>query len=145
MAIYVFALEGGRYYVGTTSDVVKTFQQHLDGKGPAWTQKYRPVRIELVSSRGTEDIYVKQYMKEHGINYVRGGSYQNDDLTTLQEKCLIQELWTPETIYPTPTIEKIAMGGVNILRNRVSDVFGAVSDVFGIVRDVIKPNPITRV
>ena len=142
MAIYVFALEGGRYYIGTTADVVKTFQQHLDGKGPSWTQTYRPIRIELVTSRGTEDAQVKQYMKRYGINYVRGGSYQTDDISAIEEKRLITELWTADTIYPRAPIDiipEVALGGVNLIRTGVSGVFGAVSDVFGAVRDVIKP------
>jgi predicted GIY-YIG superfamily endonuclease len=142
MAIYVFALEGGRYYIGTTTDVVKSFQQHLDGKGPSWTQRFRPLRIELVTGRGTEEQYVKQYMKMYGINYVRGGSYQTDDISALEEKRLIQELWTPDTIYPKPLTQLVpeaASETVNLLRSGVSGVFGVVSDVFGAVRDVIKP------
>jgi predicted GIY-YIG superfamily endonuclease len=47
--IYVLKLQGGNYYVGKSDDVIGRFQQHLDGKGSAWTKKHRP--LQLVESR----------------------------------------------------------------------------------------------
>ena len=41
--IYVLKLQGGRYYVGKSQDVIGRYKQHMDGKGSAWTKKYKPI------------------------------------------------------------------------------------------------------
>ena len=41
--VYVLRLEGGRYYIGKSDNVMNRYQQHLGGSGSAWTRKYRPV------------------------------------------------------------------------------------------------------
>jgi predicted GIY-YIG superfamily endonuclease len=136
MAIYVFALEGGRYYVGEAENVVKAFQEHLDGSGCSWTRKYRPLRIEEISRSKNQDVLVKRYMRFYGVNYVRGGSYQEITITPEEERKLIEEIWAPETLYPKPVLTVV----VDELRNGVSGVFGVVSDIFGTVRDIVRPS-----
>ena len=44
--IYVLRLEGNRYYVGKSNDVVTRYQQHINGYGSAWTRKYKPISLE---------------------------------------------------------------------------------------------------
>jgi predicted GIY-YIG superfamily endonuclease len=139
MAIYVLALEGGRFYIGVTENVVKTFQEHLNGSvNCPWTQKHKPLRIEEVLRSGNQDGIVKKYMRMYGINYVRGGSYQEDEISEKEQAHLLAELWPPHSIYKKPVTD-FALDGVNVVRTGISSVFGAVSDVFGTVRDVIKP------
>ena len=94
--IYVLRLEGGRYYIGKTDNVVKRYQQHLSGNGSVWTKKYKPVSlentIENVSSF-EEDKITKEYMSKYGIDKVRGGSYVEVELSKFHTDALKMEIW----------------------------------------------------
>ena len=94
--IYVLRLEGGRYYIGKSDNVMNRCQQHLDGTGSAWTKKYKPVSvvkiIENVSSF-EEDKTTKEYMSKYGIDKVRGGSYVEVELDDFQKETLNREIW----------------------------------------------------
>ncbi len=97
--IYVLQLNGGKYYVGKTVDVVKRFRQHLNGSGSAWTKKYKPIKIIkniLLTSPFDEDKYVKQYMSKYGIDNVRGGTYVTYTLEDNQLKYIKKEIWSAE-------------------------------------------------
>jgi hypothetical protein len=92
-AIYILKLRDGKYYVGKSDNVEKRFEQHLEGKGSAWTKKYSPIKIERTipnSSPFEEDRYVKEYMAKYGVENVRGGAYTQislgDDITAHIEK-----------------------------------------------------------
>ena len=81
--LYVLKLEQGKYYVGITSQTPeKRFQEHLHGRGAYWTKKYPPVSIidtrylgdlSLADAEAFEDKATRRYMKQKGINNVRGG------------------------------------------------------------------------
>jgi predicted GIY-YIG superfamily endonuclease len=76
--LYVLQCEKGKYYVGKTTDVMKRFEEHKSGKGSAWTSKYKPVKIlecRGLTSNHDENNVTKDYMKKHGIEHVRGGTY----------------------------------------------------------------------
>jgi predicted GIY-YIG superfamily endonuclease len=94
--IYVLKLQGGKYYIGKSSDVIGRYQQHVNGKGSAWTKKYEP--MSLVESRDgvsplMEDMVTKEYMAKYGIKNVRGGSYVSEELSEFQKDALNLELW----------------------------------------------------
>lgn len=91
--IYILKLRGGKYYVGKTGNVAKRFEEHLEGKGSAWTTKYSPIKIDKTISGASpfdEDRYVKEYMSTYGVDNVRGGSYTQislgDDVIAQIEK-----------------------------------------------------------
>lgn len=93
--IYILKLEGGNYYVGKTDNPTKRYQEHVDGKGSAWTRKWPPVAVEkIVPNAGPfdEDKYTKEMMLAHGIEKVRGGSYVRVDLEPTQVENLTKEL-----------------------------------------------------
>jgi len=93
--VYVLELENGKYYVGTTHNLQRRFQEHVDGAGSVWTRKYAPVAIERsVSVDGPlhEDRVTKELMLKHGIDNVRGGSYCRIDLDDGQKQSLTTEL-----------------------------------------------------
>jgi predicted GIY-YIG superfamily endonuclease len=76
--LYVLELANKKYYVGKTTDVVRRYEEHKNGKGSAWTSKYKPIKIILC--RALEGIHdenntTKDYMKKYGIEHVRGGVY----------------------------------------------------------------------
>ena len=99
--IYVLGLEGGRYYVGKTDNVINRYQQHLNGSGSAWTRKYKPISlvktIENVSSF-EEDKVIKEYMSKYGIDKVRGGSYVEIELSEFHMEALKMEIWAAKDL-----------------------------------------------
>jgi predicted GIY-YIG superfamily endonuclease len=93
--IYVLKLQGGKYYVGKSQDVIGRYQQHMNGEGSSWTKKYKP--ISLVESKDgvspfEEDKVVKEYMAKYGIESVRGGSYVTEELSDFHIDALKMEI-----------------------------------------------------
>ena len=99
--IYILQLEGGRYYIGKSDNVMNRYQQHLNGGGAAWTRKYKPVSliktIENVSSF-EEDKFTKEYMSKYGIDKVRGGSYVEIELSEFHTAALKMEIWAAKDL-----------------------------------------------
>lgn len=81
--IYVLELEGGRYYVGKSTDVKRRAIEHLVGEGSSWTQRYKPVGlVEVVPFElHKEDQLTLCYMQSKGIDNVRGGVYTKMELS----------------------------------------------------------------
>jgi predicted GIY-YIG superfamily endonuclease len=93
--LYVLELENGKYYVGTTHNLQRRFQEHVDGAGSVWTRQHAPVAIErsvAVDGPLHEDRVTKELMFKHGINNVRGGSYCRIELDDGQKQSLTTEL-----------------------------------------------------
>jgi predicted GIY-YIG superfamily endonuclease len=93
--IYVLKLQGGKYYVGKSLDVIGRYQQHMNGQGSAWTKKYKP--MSLLESKSDmspfeEDKRVKELMNIYGIDNVRGGSYTQIILDAVQIEALNREI-----------------------------------------------------
>ena len=81
--LYVLKLQKGKYYVGSTSNLHKRFQDHCSGNGAAWTKKYPPIKIEdqRTGSKFLEDGLVYECMSRYGIQNVRGGTYSSIKLS----------------------------------------------------------------
>jgi predicted GIY-YIG superfamily endonuclease len=93
--LYVLELEGGKYYVGTTNNLQRRFQEHVDGAGSAWTRQHAPLAIErsvVVDGPLHEDRVTKELMLKHGIDNVRGGSYCRIEVDDDQFQSLTTEL-----------------------------------------------------
>jgi predicted GIY-YIG superfamily endonuclease len=94
--IYVLRLQGGKYYVGKSDNVLERIREHTNGGGSAWTRKYKLLDVEKTipnSSPFDEDKTVKEYMARHGIDNVRGGTYVTEHLTESQRHHLQEEIW----------------------------------------------------
>jgi len=81
--IYVLKLEQGKYYIGKTNNPQFRLENHCNGNGSAWTQKYKPLKvIKLIPdcSDYDEDKYTRQYMDKYGIANVRGGAFTKVNL-----------------------------------------------------------------
>ena len=94
--IYVLRLEGGRYYIGKSDNVMNRYKQHLKGYGSAWTRKYKPISLEKTIenvSSFEEDKITKEYMSKYGIDKVRGGSYVEIELSEFHMAALKMEIW----------------------------------------------------
>jgi predicted GIY-YIG superfamily endonuclease len=94
--IYVLKLEGGRYYVGKTNNLIKRYEEHLSGRGSAWTKLHKPIKLEKSIENVSpfeEDKITKEYMSKYGIDKVRGGSYVETELSDFQKDALNTEIW----------------------------------------------------
>jgi cellular nucleic acid-binding protein len=99
--IYVLRLEGGRYYVGKSDNVMNRYQQHLNGNGSAWTRKYKPLALEKKIENVSpfqKDMITKEYMSKYGIENVRGGSYVEVELSEFQKEALKMETWAAKDL-----------------------------------------------
>jgi len=94
--IYILRLQNNKYYVGKTDNIIKRYQEHLNGQGSAWTRKYPPTSLVKSienASAFDEDKVTKEYMAKYGINNVRGGSYVSDVLDDSQYESVQKEIW----------------------------------------------------
>lgn len=101
--IYVLQLEDDRYYVGKTSQLERRIIQHSRSRFNDWTKKYKLIDfIEEFEAKGPfdEDLTVLRYMKIHGIDSVRGGSFSDVFLSKDTKKtitCMLKN--TSETCF----------------------------------------------
>jgi len=76
--IYVLKLEQGKYYIGKTDNPQFRLENHYNGNGSAWTQKYKPLKvIKLIPDCDNyeENNTTIKYMDKYGTANVRGGSF----------------------------------------------------------------------
>jgi hypothetical protein len=99
--IYILQLNENKYYVGKTNFPHFRLCQHFSGEGSCWTNKYNPIKVlELIKDCDDydEDKYVKITMGKYGIDNVRGGSYNQIELSEVQIQLLQKELKTTQNI-----------------------------------------------
>jgi len=99
MIVYVLQLHKGKYYVGKTDDVLRRWNEHVDGRfGAAWTKLYPPEDIiETVNDTGfTELAYTLKYMKEYGIDNVRGAEYCSNQLSKQQLQTIYSHIYSED-------------------------------------------------
>lgn len=93
--IYILSLKDNKYYVGRTFNPQKRIQEHFDGKGSFWTRLHPPEKIcETIQmcTKYDEDKYVIIYMDAYGIDNVRGGSWSNCVLDSVQIEMAVRML-----------------------------------------------------
>jgi predicted GIY-YIG superfamily endonuclease len=93
--LYVLQLQGGKYYVGKTTDMNRRYQEHKSGRGSSWTSTHKPIKILEV--RPLKDLHdenntTKDLMRKYGIDNVRGGSYTQVELPEHLELSLKTEI-----------------------------------------------------
>ncbi len=99
--IYILRLQGGKFYVGKSENVMLRYQQHLNGVGSAWTKKYKPISLEKTIEKASpfdEDKITKEYMSKYGIENVRGGSYVEVELSDFHKEALNMEIWAAKDL-----------------------------------------------
>lgn len=97
--IYILKLQDGKYYIGKSDNPMRRYQEHLNGNGSVWTEKYKPIGIEKIienASHFDEDRYTKEYMYNYGIENVRGGTYVELELDEFQKETLNREIWNAQ-------------------------------------------------
>jgi predicted GIY-YIG superfamily endonuclease len=104
--LYVLELEGGKYYVGITSQTPEIrMQEHIHHVRSAyWTMKYKPLQIIYRQDLGQiskeeaekiESLKTQDLMNELGINNVRGGHLRNadDEYILFLNRYFLKEDW----------------------------------------------------
>lgn len=77
--VYTLNLEGGRKYVGMTTNPNQRLNAHFSGNGAQWTQRYSPVSVNSIQ-RVSSAAYAKRLERTiynnmrdyHGADKVRG-------------------------------------------------------------------------
>jgi predicted GIY-YIG superfamily endonuclease len=94
--VYVLLCEQNRYYIGKTYRPLQLrVKEHFNGTGSEWTKRYKPIKIVeqiMNADEFDEDKYTKKYMKQYGIENVRGGSYTQVCLSEYSRLALEREL-----------------------------------------------------
>eukprot|EP00834_Sanchytrium_tribonematis_P008243 NODE_912_length_3098_cov_0.494832.p2 type:complete len:146 gc:universal NODE_912_length_3098_cov_0.494832:1061-624(-) len=94
-SVYVLKLDQDKYYVGKTKNLEKRIEQHFNTQGCEWTMLYKPLEtIETVENVDElyEDFMVKKYMRDFGIENVRGGAYVQIELPVSSELAIFREI-----------------------------------------------------
>jgi len=88
--IYVLRLQHLCYYIGKTTSLQRRTQEHFSGNGALWTKLHPPIElIESFNDRGFDELSTTLcYMKQYGINNVRGSEYVLPFLTKKQQKTI---------------------------------------------------------
>jgi predicted GIY-YIG superfamily endonuclease len=80
--VYTLNLEGGRKYVGMTSNIDRRLEEHFSGNGSKWTQKYSPESISNIRkvpsvqyAKKLETIMYTNMKNYHGGDKVRGAGH----------------------------------------------------------------------
>lgn len=95
--LYVLELENNNYYVGQTTQLDKRLKKHFKGKGSAWTQLNRPIKLiekieikqlEYYEAEIIENKLTIDYMKKFNWQHVRGGFFSDCDPDVIRTKLL---------------------------------------------------------
>jgi predicted GIY-YIG superfamily endonuclease len=75
--VYVLELEGGKYYIGITSNLNLRLYQHFNGGSSVFTRKYKVIRVVevLVGNTDEENRKTEEYIARYGYSNVAGGKY----------------------------------------------------------------------
>lgn len=94
--VYVLSLSNGKYYIGKSYQLKVRLGAHIVGEGSSWTQKYKPNKVveTINGDDGDEDKTTLRYMKQYGIENVRGGSFCRVTLSRSDRETLEKMLKT---------------------------------------------------
>ena len=75
--VYVLQLIQQKWYIGTTNNINSRLNQHMKGRGSAWTQLYKPISVYDIIEGGKplELWYTLRFMEQYGVDNVRGGPW----------------------------------------------------------------------
>ena len=73
--VYVLKLEDECYYIGITMNLNQRLAQHWSGAGAKWTRLHKPVKVAYITYMGCEQEITDEMIRQHGREFVRGGSH----------------------------------------------------------------------
>ena len=117
-AIYKMNLEGGKKYVGKTTNVDRRMDQHFSGNGAKVTKKFKPINAKVVDevpgffSDDVEQEYTDEYINKYGYENVRGGMYTNSKTLKKNEQSF-NPMWNkkPKKSKPKKKVSKCSRCG----------------------------------
>ena len=67
--VYILQTERNTQYCGYTDDVIKRFQQHIEGKGAKYTRANKPIKIVYTKEFSTKSEALKEeYRIKHKLS-----------------------------------------------------------------------------
>lgn len=67
--VYILQTERNTLYCGYTDDVIKRFQQHIEGKGAKYTRANKPIKIVYTKEFSTRSEALKEeYRIKHKLS-----------------------------------------------------------------------------
>lgn len=99
--VYILELEGGRFYVGITGDIMKRIGEHMRSRGAEWTKRYPFVRLHHAETFANktkeqmeeiEDNFTLVVMAKRGIANTRGGKWINIRLLSTEIAEIMQKI-----------------------------------------------------
>ena len=69
----IYKLQHDKYYIEKTTDLINSFQRHVDGIGSHWTRLYLPIMIiESIEIEKYDDIQqiINKYKLKYGSNNI---------------------------------------------------------------------------
>jgi GIY-YIG catalytic domain-containing protein len=94
-SIYILKLTNNKFYVGSTKNIQKRINEHINGFGSEWTKTYKVINVIQIFNNVSpfeEDAKVLELMDINGINNVRGGSYSQITLNQQTKTEIIKKL-----------------------------------------------------
>ena len=114
MYLYVLKLECGKYYVGIAVDSFQRISDHIKGRGPKWTRKYKFKEclkviylgeISYKKAKRKENLVTKKLMKKFGVENVRGGRWYEMNLGSAYSIKLRKGAWIKKDPFPVKWME----------------------------------------
>lgn len=109
-ALYVLELENHNYYIGQSANLKGRLKKHFKGKGSAWTQQNKPIKLietreisglDYSEAEILENVLTLEYMKKYSWQCVRGGFFSDCDPCIIRKKLLKFEKDVPKEIIET--------------------------------------------
>jgi hypothetical protein len=93
-SVYVLKCQNNKYFIGKTSKEEFSLENYFNSLGNRWTFLNEPIELlELIRNcdKFDEDKYTLKYMDKYGIENVRGGSWNKENLGD-DEKEIIKKM-----------------------------------------------------
>ena len=104
--VYELALEQGKFYVGTTNDVIRRFNEHKNYNGSKWTMLYdvkeilavKKIELNKKERKNYKNNYIEddttlKLMYLYGYENVRGGKWSEYEIEKPEELNIIRQDW----------------------------------------------------
>lgn len=94
VSIYVLKCKENKYYIGKSNNHNFRLKDHFSNHGSTWTKKYKPIKVDVLlhnKSDSDEQIITQEYMRDYGIDNVRGGPWTQHVITE-EEKEIINKI-----------------------------------------------------